>query len=72
MSRPRPHPAKALIVGNGRTLADVAESIGYNPHLLGRVLNRRVQSWPRIRRALSDELGVPESELFDDDAAVAA
>lgn len=71
MPRPRPHPAKAVIVGSGRTLTDVAESIGYNPHLLGRVLNRRVQSWPRIRQALANELGVPESELFDD-ASVAA
>ena len=61
-----PHPARVLIVARGRTVADVARAIGYSPTTLTLVLRRRVAPWPKLRRRLADELGVPEAELFDD------
>lgn len=74
MPRKRPHPAKAVIVGQGRTIKSVAAEVSVNPHTLGRVLNRHEQPWPRLRRRLAELLELPESELFlsDDQADVVA
>lgn len=66
-----PHPAKAIIVGNGESIKDVAAVVGVNPHTLGRILNKRVEPWPALRSRLVEHLGLPESELFDDDDAIA-
>ena len=60
-----PHPAKAIIVGQGHTLRSVGAAIGVNDHTLGRVLNRHVDPWPALGRKLAEHLGVPEAELFD-------
>ncbi len=59
-----PHPAKAVIVGRGLTIAQTAEDVGVNSHTLGRVLNRQVAPWPALRSRLAEHLGLPESELF--------
>lgn len=65
-----PEPAKAIIVGRGERLNAVAANVNINPDLFCRVLNRRTASWPALRRRLSEYLGVPESELFDDRSGV--
>ena len=61
-----PQPAKAIIVGRGERLKAVASCVKVNPDLFGRVLNRRTASWLALRRRLSEYLGLPESELFDE------
>jgi transcriptional regulator with XRE-family HTH domain len=66
-----PPPVKALIVGRGFRQCDGAVAIGINPQISSRVLNRRVEPWPALRRRLSDYLDAPEDELFDDDAVAA-
>lgn len=74
MPRKRPHPAKAVIVAQGRTILEVSDAIGVNRHTLGRVLNRHIPPWPKLRRQLAQLLDMPESELFlsDDQADVVA
>jgi len=67
MPHTRPHPAKAIIVAQGRTIVDVGAAIGVNAHTLGRVLNRHSAPWPALGRRLADELGVGEADLFSDE-----
>lgn len=69
MPQQAPHPAKAIIVGNGERLCEAAAAVGVNPGTFGRVLNKKADPWPALRRRLSDHLGMPEAELFDQDAA---
>lgn len=63
-----PHPAKAVIVGRGELIKEAAAAVGVAPSVLSNVLNGHNAPWPALRRRLSEHLGMPESELFHDDA----
>jgi lambda repressor-like predicted transcriptional regulator len=69
---PRVHPAKALIVASGESYADAARATGYSPGVLTRVLNGSARTWPKLRTAVADHLGLPESECWLDDGGTAA
>lgn len=66
MPRKLPHPAKAVIVGRGEQLNEVAAACDINPGTFGRILNGYVEAYPALRKKLSEYLGKPESELFYD------
>lgn len=68
---PPPHPAKAVIVARGETITHVARAIDCRADVLGQVLNRRRSSSARLRRAVSDYLGLPEAECFFESEVVA-
>lgn len=59
-----PHPAKALIIGQGRTIKEVASAVGVNDHSLGRILNGYAAPWPSLVDRLAAELGASREELF--------
>jgi plasmid maintenance system antidote protein VapI len=61
----RPHPAKGVIVAQGRHLYEVAAQVGINPNTLGAVLNRRLPVPPELATRLAVLLGVDEGVLFD-------
>jgi hypothetical protein len=61
-----PQPAKVELVRRGLKQNHTAAAIGIGDSLLGDVLNRRRASWPALRAKLSEYLGIPEGELFDD------
>ncbi len=63
---PRPHPIKAVLAQRRRTVRSLAEPAHCNPHTLGRVVNGYVAPWPSLRRALAEELDLPEDALFRD------
>lgn len=66
MSRPVPHPAKALIVMSGRHIYEVAADVGINPSTLGDILNRRRAVPAGLADRLAPLLGVDAGSLFDD------
>jgi len=61
------HPAKGILAVRRVTIRRAAATIGISELVLGRVLNGNEHPTPRIRAGLSALLGVPESELFDDE-----
>jgi hypothetical protein len=58
-------PAKAELVRRGLTQVAVARDLGYHPEHFCRVLNGIRPSSPRLRRALSRYLRLPQQELFE-------
>ncbi len=64
---PHPQPARGVIAMRRLSIRAVAKQIGHNEHWVGRVLNGYGRPSPEFRRALSELLGVPESELFHDE-----
>ncbi len=64
MTKPVTHPAKGILAVQRLTLREVAEQIGMNSQVVGRMLNGRAAASPRFRRDLSRVLDRPESELF--------
>jgi hypothetical protein len=67
-----PHPAKGILVMLGKTHRAIGERHNFSPAFIGRCLNGRAAVTPRLRAALVAETGLPESELFLDDAVQAA
>lgn len=65
MPSPRlPQPAKGVLVAIGQSQREVAEALGVNPHLFGRVLNCHTTPWPALRERLAEYLGLPAADLF--------
>jgi hypothetical protein len=61
------HPLRVAIVAAGwRSDAAFARHIGIQPANLNRVLTGRQPSWPKLRRQCSEELDLPEGDLFPD------
>lgn len=69
--RRHPQPAKAYAALADRTNRSLALSIGVSENYVGQVLNGLVPPSPRMRDALSAELGVPPEVLFRDDGVEA-
>lgn len=47
------------------TQAETAALLGVSPTIISHIENRRREAYPKIRKALSELYGVPETELFD-------
>ena len=47
------------------TQQDLAKRVNVHPSAIAQIEGRHRRSWSRIRRALTDVLGVKEEKLFD-------
>jgi transcriptional regulator with XRE-family HTH domain len=65
-ARARPLPAKRYVRAKG-TQRQAARHLNYSEHYFANVLNGRLPPGRKLRAALVEYLGLPESELFDGD-----
>ncbi len=68
MSRPV-QPARLVLVERGETILECATAIDYNRQYVSRVLRGLDRPSRRLRKALAEHLGMPESALFHEDGA---
>jgi transcriptional regulator with XRE-family HTH domain len=61
---PEPQPLKDLLAKLGRSQTDLAHSIGVGPSYVNQLCSGRLYPSERMRRDISAELGIPDSELF--------
>lgn len=64
VDRPKPHPAKAVLVMENRQIGEVAEQAGYCAAYVGRLLSGRWPTTSAFRHRIAEVLGRPEAELF--------
>lgn len=69
---PRPQPVRAVLADRRITVKALAQSVGVNPHSLGRIVNGYNEPWPALRRRIAETLELPEAALFRDFQATAA
>jgi transcriptional regulator with XRE-family HTH domain len=60
-------PAHAILRAQGRTITGTARAIGVNPSHMHYALRGKVRPSVRIREKLPALLGIPLSELFDEE-----
>lgn len=65
---PRPHPIKGILADRRITIRTLSPRVQVNAGTLGRVFNGYLAPWPALRRRCSEELGLPEAELFREPA----
>lgn len=61
---PRPHPIGELCAARSVPLCDLARATGHSEMYVSLVLDGEIAPSDRFKRACSDYLGRPESELF--------
>jgi transcriptional regulator with XRE-family HTH domain len=58
---------KTLILGKFYTQADFAKIIGISEAILSRIIRKRREASPQLKREISHKLGAPENEIFPKD-----
>jgi len=64
MAVPKPQPAKGILALRRITNRELARHLGCTPEWVGRVLNGYVRPPDRLKAAVAELTGAPESELF--------
>ena len=65
-----PHPVVAVLAGRRLTVAQLAAAIGYSREHTSCVVHKHKTGSHTFHRLCSEALGLPESELFDDDTRI--
>jgi lambda repressor-like predicted transcriptional regulator len=61
------HPVTIAVLQRGETLGELAERVGVTKNTMHAAL--RTGGWPRLRSAISEDLGRPIQELFPEVAS---